>query len=341
MKGRVYLGLLVIALLSVQGLAVEYGADLLNGDGDFEDGNTGPWWCWADGNEISAVRSSSGLPFGPGNGAYVWGAGPSLYKQMNFRAVYKVNDANGIPTVGNRQYRVFYRYQVGASSPGWFRVLINSSYLDIGTMYRSAWYSKSSVYTTAVDETSVKLSLAMYSNSGSVTGGGIDAIYIDDVNFCRERTFPMVGGDLLQGTLVNGKTSNVTFSTIIMPGAATTKAGIESSITPTIAFDPDITITATNATVSNVQWISDNEVSADITPSATGTVTLTFTNVYSNYDYEYAMTSVTPPTSCGGAGTVYLQADMNRDCKVTFLDFAALAAQWSQCTDMDVQGCGY
>jgi hypothetical protein len=328
MKERIYIGLLVIALLSIQSMAYEYGTDLLNGDGNFEAGPTGSWYCWADSNEVSSIRSSSGLPFGSGNGAYVWGAGPAYRSSKNFRAVYKINDANGIPVVGNRLYRVYMRYQIGSSTPAYLGVFFNSTVVKIGTLYRSKWVGIGIGYITAADEKLIKLQLAMYSNSGSVTGGGIDAAYVDDVNLCRERTYPMVGGDSTQGQIANGRANSVTFDTIVMPGCATTKAGIDGTLVPTIAFDPDITIAATNATVSNVEWISDNQVSADITPSATGTVTLTFTNVYSNYSCGYTMTSVTAPTTCGDSGTIYLSGDINHDCKVNFLDFAAFGMQW-------------
>jgi hypothetical protein len=332
MNGRLYSGLLVIALLSVQSRAVEYGTDLLNGAGSFEAGPTGPWSCWADGGEVSSIRSSSSVPFTPGNGAYVWGAGPSIASSKNFRASY----VNSIPVVPNRKHLVSYRYQIGSSTPSWFEVRINSNASRLGTMYRSNWYGASYIYTTAADETLVKtFELAMYSN------GANDAVYIDELTFAQERTLPMVGGDSLQGTLVSGRVNSATFSTIIMPGEDTTKAGIDSSGTPTIAFDQDIVITATNATVSNIQRLGDSEVSADITPSAIGTVNLTFRNQYSDKEYVYTMTSVTPPTACGDAGTVYLAADVNHDCKVSFLDFAVISGQWLQCTDIGVQGCGF
>ena len=43
--------------------------------------------------------------------------------------------------------------------------------------------------------------------------------------------------------------------------------------------------------------------------------------------------------NCGDEGTVYLAADINKDCKVDFTDFAAFANQWLSCTDPSRAEC--
>jgi hypothetical protein len=42
---------------------------------------------------------------------------------------------------------------------------------------------------------------------------------------------------------------------------------------------------------------------------------------------------INPPSSCGEPGTAYLQGDINKNCYVNFLDFAALGTEWFECTD--------
>lgn len=44
------------------------------------------------------------------------------------------------------------------------------------------------------------------------------------------------------------------------------------------------------------------------------------------------------PRRCGDLGTVYLPADLNKDCKVDFTDFIELADKWLESTDPDQDG---
>lgn len=45
------------------------------------------------------------------------------------------------------------------------------------------------------------------------------------------------------------------------------------------------------------------------------------------------------PAKCGEAGTVYLDSDINRDCKVDLRDFAEFTQSWLQCTDPEDGNC--
>jgi hypothetical protein len=45
------------------------------------------------------------------------------------------------------------------------------------------------------------------------------------------------------------------------------------------------------------------------------------------------------PQFCGDNNTVYLSADINKDCKVDFKDFASLALTWTECTDPQNPAC--
>jgi len=48
----------------------------------------------------------------------------------------------------------------------------------------------------------------------------------------------------------------------------------------------------------------------------------------------------TPPApQCGDSGTVYLQSDLSRDCRVNLPDFAILASEWFYCTDPADPNC--
>jgi hypothetical protein len=45
------------------------------------------------------------------------------------------------------------------------------------------------------------------------------------------------------------------------------------------------------------------------------------------------------PAKCGDLGTIYLQGDSNKDCKVDFKDFAGLADEWLGSTDPNEGEC--
>jgi hypothetical protein len=45
------------------------------------------------------------------------------------------------------------------------------------------------------------------------------------------------------------------------------------------------------------------------------------------------------PRNCGHLGTMYLPADVDRDCKVSLADIAELADKWLECTDPNEDGC--
>ena len=42
---------------------------------------------------------------------------------------------------------------------------------------------------------------------------------------------------------------------------------------------------------------------------------------------------------CGSSGTVYLQSDLTKDCRVNLLDFALIAGEWLYCTDPADSNC--
>jgi hypothetical protein len=45
------------------------------------------------------------------------------------------------------------------------------------------------------------------------------------------------------------------------------------------------------------------------------------------------------PNECGDYGTYYLAGDINKDCRVTFEDFAEFCLTWLQCTDPEDSNC--
>jgi hypothetical protein len=54
----------------------------------------------------------------------------------------------------------------------------------------------------------------------------------------------------------------------------------------------------------------------------------TFEGPYSVHVYK-----ISAPLVCGDTGTVYVDADLNKDCYVSLADFCAIAKQWQECTD--------
>jgi hypothetical protein len=326
-----FICLLVMLFLGMNAYAVQWGPDaetggpignLLNDAGGFEfDGGSGPWILWADGGELSTIHDIATDSRYVKSGSYSWKAGPATAGGKLFRASYL-----GIPTVANRRHSVVTHARYQTSSPGSTKVAINGVWYAFGSA-SSIFGGKYNYFTLPANENTIDLVLQVYSNSAN------DTVYMDDIKLYREVVSPLVGGDNLNNVLVKNKVNNVIFNTYPMFEGYTNEIKI--------AFDPDIVLSSAGAAISNVQWLGDTRVSADIVPSSAGTLTLTFRNVYSDKDYNYTMTVVNPPLSCGQAGTVYSTSDLNFDCEVNFEDFAVLASQWLKCTDAEIQDCGF
>lgn len=298
---------------------IDWGTDLLNGEGSFETqgaGGAGNWTFWADGGQISEINSTN-----PFQGSYSWYAYcPTSDKQA--RAFF-----NNIVTVGNRRHLLSSYCSKITSTPSFvYWSLGSSGQKQFGSLFFS-YTHYDNLYTTVAGEDLVDL--AFYFRSNSTDN---DAFVIDNVELYRERVLPMAGSDSAGRELAVGEPTNVVFETVLVPDPNTT-----------IAFDPDIVITALNASVSNVVWQSDNTVSAELTAVSAGAVQVMFQNVYSQKSYMYQMVAG-DPSQCGDLGTQYLGSDISgvagqRDCHVDLNDFLLLANQWMQCTDMANVDC--
>lgn len=67
----------------------------------------------------------------------------------------------------------------------------------------------------------------------------------------------------------------------------------------------------------------------------------TYLSLYNKPTMEVAseIVLIDRPSSCGQAGTQYLDSDLDKDCYVTLKDFAMLTGSWMQCTDVRNEDC--
>ena len=63
-------------------------------------------------------------------------------------------------------------------------------------------------------------------------------------------------------------------------------------------------------------------------------------NFYTGYTFSSPTIVVQlRPLACGDPGTIYITADLNKDCKIDFVDFALMAAAWMDCTTPEDENC--
>jgi hypothetical protein len=306
--------LLTLLCCTSQTFATEYGADLLNGTGDFEtEADRAVWELW---NSVAGTSTwSTTMPY---SGSWSWHGGPSVASANQMRVM--TNPL--ISTIGNREHRLMVKVRSQVSTPSWVKYSLGSSGWIALTSYSSNWGLNTQYYTTTSTENAIKLTFNMYANSAN------DNIYIDAVELARERVMPTVYSDSVGSTLVVGSETKVSFV-----------APPYTVYDPRNAFDPDITILSANANITDVQWISDNEVSAKITANSTGQLQLVFRNEYCDMEFTYVMFAVNAPSACGSAGTEFSSSDLNRDCIVNLSDFAIFASEWLTCTNPEVEEC--
>jgi hypothetical protein len=225
--------------------AVEYGADLLSGGGDFEiqgQTNNGIWTVWSgNGSELAGISSTYSHA-----GIYSWKLGPSSASGKNIRAVANVS------TAGNRQHKIVTYVKYAGSSPSYSRIQLGNSEWSSSmnlTWASSYFYGNTKYYTTENSETAPVLCIAMYSNSAN------DTIYMDDIAVYRERCKPMPVSDSLDGILP-GTSGAVTVSIYCDPC---------SDGTYNYRFDPDITVESTEAILNSVTWVNDQQIDVNLT----------------------------------------------------------------------------
>ncbi|MFI4910102.1 MAG: hypothetical protein ACIAQZ_00400 [Sedimentisphaeraceae bacterium JB056] len=263
---RVCIFIILVSCLSVLG-EVYSTTDLLDGNGCFEfDGSNGPWTLWADGGESSTI--SSDLAY---SGAYAWKAGPTVSSSKNIRAWTSVE------TFANRSHKIVAYARCQGSSPSYARVRLGSaswsSTMNI-TSNAFGYFAESTLYqSTAADEISPNLTLAMYSNSAN------DTLYMDDISVYRERCIPDPNEDSVGGVLTYGERTLVTID------------ADETTGSYTVAFDPDITVSSPYAIIHSYQWLSDTQIEVDLTAIYAGDIILTLRNESSNLEATHTMTS--------------------------------------------------
>ena len=115
----------------------------------------------------------------------------------------------------------------------------------------------------------------------------------DNVRINRAIAAPVVSSDSTSGPL--GVGSAQTISLFNAGGTAAIGAS-----TYDVFFDPDITGTSSNGSVSSVTWIDDTQIDLTLTPAFAGAVDLTLTNQYGDGTGNistYSLTAIPEPGS--------------------------------------------
>ncbi|MFI4910097.1 MAG: hypothetical protein ACIAQZ_00375 [Sedimentisphaeraceae bacterium JB056] len=245
-----------------------YGANIFDSAGGFEfDGGSGPWTLWADGGESSTISSNV-----VSSGSYAWKAGPAVSAGKNIRAWTTLN------TFGNRLHKIVAYARCQDSSPSWARARIGSdswdSSMDIVSNIFNSFAGTTLYQATDVDEVSPNLTVAVYTNSTN------DTLYVDDIAVYRERCIPDPNSDSFGGVLPYDQ--RVTLS---IYGAQRSNGTFWGS------FDPDITVTCTDADIHSVTWISDTQIDVELTveDDQDGAIELVLRNEYSCLETSYMM----------------------------------------------------
>ena len=252
--------------------AVYSSSDILGGDGNFEfNGLSGPWMLSADDGELSTVSNSLAL-----SGSYAWKAGPTTAGGKDLRVWTEVN------TFANRSHKIIVNVRYQTSTPNVARIKLGSDAWDanMNLAWGNTYFEENTkYYTTKIGESSPQLTATMYSDSAN------DTIYMDDISVYRERCIPEPNvNDSLGGTLIYGQNSSVLIDC---------NQGIASS-GYTKNFDPDITVSSPYAIIHSYRWISDKQISVELTAIYGGNIYLTLRNESSKLEAIHTMLSQYP-----------------------------------------------
>ena len=264
--------LLIAGLLNCQVSAKEYGADVLDGIGDFETVDDRAGWTlhtWSGDSALNKFDSEL-----PHSGDWSWYFGPST----DYGNTWGGWTTTPVITLPNREYclRVYVRSQI--STPSWINYVIGGSGWQSLSYYTTAWGYNEKYYTTGTTENTMEVAFKMHANSANDNG------YIDDVTLHREKCIPSPNAvDSLNGILPYGERVVVSIYC---------DEGTEGIYTKN--FDPDITVTSPYAIIHSTEYISDRQIDVNLTAIYGGNIYLTLRNEYSELESIHTMQSTTP-----------------------------------------------
>ena len=138
----------------------------------------------------------------------------------------------------------------------------------------------------------------------------------------------LIGDQLVAGTY--GSTYGLQKVTYTIRGNSSEAVLIAANNTTGTLNNVDFHITGMNTSATKISVMSEQRV----IELKNGVFTDTFNGPYSIHVYK-----LTAPSICGDIGTVYLDADLNKDCYVDIMDLKVLAEQWLRCSDPANSSC--
>jgi hypothetical protein len=173
-----------------------------------------------------------------------------------------------------------------------------------------------------VDSATLNFTATMDPYIGSEVRNGLTVDQIASFNYGPNYS-DMYREAIAQGVVANGELT-ATYSVDI---TAALKAAMDASTADSgIAF----------------RFYNDNDADIDL---GSGLIApYDAANHVVNYNTGYLFSTPTiviesRPAYCGAEGTIYLDGDINKDCKIDFVDFALMATGWMDCTTPEDENC--
>lgn len=265
------LALLIPAAPSVEAAEFNFDVNLIQNAGFESTDPFGEFWTFSSGVSVqgqSARTDSIGLTM---NNA----------SSTSTSAIYTANQSL-TDLQGNRRYRgvMFLREPEGDVST--LRTRLGAEFITTQNGETAGFASNTPTFTLAGSGLVDTFFGFDYRN---VVGGR--SAFIDDVALYRERAQVVVTGDSVGGELTVGQQTVVS---LFSPGAINSNDIME-------AFDNDVQVVSSNASIDDVTWISDSQLDVTLTALALGEVDLTVANVFSDRQDIYTMQAVPEPAS--------------------------------------------
>lgn len=160
----------------------------------------------------------------------------------------------------------------------------------------SSFESKDVTYQPGVitDTGNVEVPFQLLQHFSAADVSNSKAVFIDAITLLRERVVPVVESDSLAGSSLD--VGVATMVSLYNTGNTDSRTNYNGDSLRTY-FDADILIEATNATVGDITWVSDNQVNVMLTATSAGDVDLTLTNVYSDAVQTWSVNAVPEPAT--------------------------------------------
>ena len=295
-----------------------YGADLLNGAGDFDDpdetASIGDRTCWAVVADSNINSEFSTTDYNSSSWSWY-----SEGESGNGTAI--LTYTGGVQSFGNREHR-FECVAKKVNTPSAFTVEIGQGLPDDVNLSSNQWISSLLYYDSNTSETNLDLVFEVESDSSG------DAIYLDDVSLRCQRSIPCPNSNSLTGNLA------YEVPTVVSIYGESGYNGYAKK-----AFDPDIEVYSDEAYIESVTWVSDTQIDVNLTAFYGGNIILTLVNKYSGLQVDYNAITVNPPVGVFTGDTnefpifFFAAKDANEDYELARKCGSTHIHSWNHCVD--------